>query len=78
LMLELLDSDAERGLLIATWIIELREADAVHTVPSWTQRETRDLVDAFRSSLERHGESLSGVRRRRLNQWLERHAGGKR
>jgi len=74
-VLDLLDSGLERGLLIATWIIEFRETASNLNVTRWTQQATRDVVRAFRGSLERHGEHLSGARRRRLDQWIQQHAG---
>jgi hypothetical protein len=74
LVVELLGADSERGLLIAAWILEYRESTAIHDLQLWTQHETRELAEAFRCSLERHGETLSDFRRRHLNQWLERRA----
>lgn len=74
LLLEILDSESDRGLLIVTWLVELREVGTSHDVQRWTQQEEQELVDAFRRSLARHGESLSRARRRRLDQWMERRA----
>ena len=75
LVLELLDSGLERGLLIATWITEFRETAPGLKLAPWTQQETRDVVCAFSGSLERHGENMSEARRRRLHRWIEQHAG---
>jgi len=76
LLRELLDSGLERGLLIATWSIEFRESAPDRSLQPLTTQETRELVDAFRRSLEHHGGALSKARLRRVHQWIARHGGG--
>jgi len=72
-VIELVDSDTERGLLIAAWLIHFREtSSSVRAVPHWNRQETAELGDALRTALARHGGALSELRRRHLNQWLER------